>query len=133
MNRKKPLARGSRPLRCTGLPKRGGKPKAVNRKRKAANHKRAYGAKRAWIVENPCIVALPETCGGKIDAHHIKTGGMGYKSGSAFLIPLCATHHRILHAIGRRSFEGMYALDCERAAQHYEDSWQIWQAAAPAE
>ena len=64
---------------------------------------------RKLVSEQPCII-----CGGTPSApHHDRKGqnaGMGMKPHDTTCIPICATHHQELHAIGRMSFCEKYEI-----------------------
>lgn len=108
--------------RATGVRKR-------NAKRAAKNHARAYGAKRDWIVRQPCAV-----CGwmGPSEPAHAKTGGTGRKSDARLLIPMCGTVffpepsegcHQEAHR-GVKTFEKKYGVNLLELAAEYEALWQ---------
>ena len=106
---------------------RGKKKLGRNKKRSAKNAERAYGAKADWIRERSC-----HNCGKGPDASrwivaaHIKNGGMGRKSDSRYLIPLCETANRRgchddQHQHGWAFLYWLQTADeRENAAAHYE-------------
>lgn len=140
MKRRAKLARKSSLRPKVGNARKSGIRK-VNRKRKAANHERAYGAKRDWIVQFPCCACgydgLPS------DPAHVGNGGMSRKAGSESLVPLCKPHrsfvtddmlegcHRESHR-GIRSFEAFHVIHLAGVAKYYEAEWQRHRAAQSA-
>lgn len=110
--RRKPLARG------TTIRKR-------NPKRRQSELMRAYGppARREWIRSLPCEVEPCDT-GARVEQAHTKGGGAGRKADACWIIPLCRTHHRELHSIGKVHFECRYAIDLDSTAENIEAHWQ---------
>lgn len=118
----------SQPIRRT-------RPKKVNRARKAKNHARAYGEKRAWVVTLPCLICGYSPC----DPAHVGTLGGGLKSGSERLVPLCGPrlqlvgrltdyfdgHHRESHR-GIKTFQAKYGIDLKAEAARIEREWQSY-------
>lgn len=110
---------------------------AINRKRKAKNHRRAYGAHAAYIRSRPCCV-----CGviGYTEAAHTTTGGMGRKAHRKHLVPLCGPHnidspafpllgvlyegcHRKLHRVGAATFAELHRrVNLKKVAEQYWDA-----------
>jgi hypothetical protein len=121
IRRNKPLSRGT-------PPKRTGKPKAVNKARKAKNHARAYGAdeRLSWVKAQPCVVCGSVTyTDGEPDNHnhHTKNGGMSRKADAATIVPLCHTDHRLYHD-GRMA---QYDKDFwARKAKETEGAWKLY-------
>lgn len=56
-----------------------------------------------FIASLPCAI-----CGAEdVQAAHIRSGnggGMGYKPGDKFTVPLCVKHHSKQHCVGEKSF-----------------------------
>lgn len=53
-------------------------------------------------------------CGGRMECHHVHEntdGGIGTKPSDEFTVPLCATHHRLLHDHGETAFQAKYGVD----------------------
>lgn len=151
-----PIARRSKPRKTSATggvsplhpkgdrPARRSKPKASNPKRRAKNHARSYGEKRAWVVQQPCAV-----CGwsaGDCDpAHTSGDNGTGFKASSKHLAPLCPPRyanmhlkyfpgfpnlvegcHRESHRIGVKSFEAKHNVSLVALAEKYEQLWQAY-------
>lgn len=70
-------------------PRRSGRPKAVNRPRRASTFARCYGSKArvAWVRGLPC--AACGVLGASQNAHVLGPDGMGRKGGYAGIAPLC--------------------------------------------
>ena len=109
------------------------KPRRVKRKnvkRAKANHERAYGDKASWIRAQPCLV-----CGYDVlpsHAAHVTSGGMGRKSDSTMLVPLCGMTmslnpgcHADLHHAGVKTFEERHKVNLKTEAAKYEAEWQL--------
>lgn len=111
-------------LRRTSWMKRGTKRIGRNRKRSAENFDRAYGgvAKVEWLKSQPCAVSGVR---GDIECAHVKNGGMSRKADAKWLIPLATELHRLLHRIGRASFEARFLVDLERLAEETERKWRL--------
>ena len=78
---------------------------------------------RRWIRGFECTV-VSQTCEGKIEAAHVRTGtdgGMGLKPGDNWVIPLCARHHNLQHAMGEMTFEQRYKIDMRAIAKRLWD------------
>ena len=61
----------------------------------------------AWIKTQSCAISNAN-CIGDIVAHHSSTKGAG---GSDYLtIPLCIHHHRLVHQMGRYSFQSLFSI-----------------------
>lgn len=107
MKRSGPLKRGA-PLRrgCGGLV-RAVSVKKRNKPRAEREWLRAYGSKQRvrWIAAHGCLACA---CVPSENAHAV-TGGIGRKADACFVVPLCATHHRELHAVGVETFERLHA------------------------
>ena len=122
---------GDCPASCGGAVKRSGPLKRstginpVNRKRKAANHKRAYGGQAFlnYIHRLPCWA-----CGyagpSPRQAAHTINGGMGRKGDADTIIALCNVCHSKQHAQGWLAI-GMTAESRTRAAAQ---TWASWEA-----
>jgi len=107
----------SKPLRSTARLSRKTPIKPRNDARRRKNFKRAYGSE--WrvkrIKEMPCLVCAKTPS----DNAHIKTGGMGYKSGKENIVPLCRIHHNELDDdLGStEAFREKYGIYLEDAAR----------------
>lgn len=116
LSRKRPLDR-SGPLR----------PKARTRKER----ERVYGteARQTWLRERGCLA-----CGQRpVELAHVENGGMGRKANADRLVPLCATHHRMQHALGVESFDGVFAVELRGVslkewATRYDESFRAFMA-----
>lgn len=58
-----------------------------------------------WIAEQGCILEGHGQCDGGIQGHHLMkpwhgVRGTGLRANDKNLVPLCAGHHRALHAAG---------------------------------
>lgn len=94
------------------------------KKRSAAETQRIYGGedRRAWIASLPCSVpACPRT---PSENAHTRTGGVGRKADADTVIPLCAVHHRQMHAVGQHTFARLHGLDLTRAAERIANAWR---------
>ena len=125
-------------MRRTPL-KRQGKPRPVNRKRKAREFARAYGstARVEFVKALPCA-----NCGivGYSQNAHTENGGAGRKGPYTSIIPLCGPHgfpgfiYEGCHARWDRH-EIPTTLDREFAAQataeHVEAAWQSSRSPEP--
>lgn len=108
-------------------PKRRTPVKRVNRKRKAAEWKRAYGSKERveWVHRQDCILrSVDSLCQLPSEAAHVGNGGMGRKTDAYRIVPLCTDHHRELHQSGRRTFEWRYGISLADYALRTDARWQ---------
>lgn len=83
---------------------------------------RVYGSpERAEFVKGlPCCA-----CGRwPSDNHHTENGGMSRKAGYLTIVPLCGMCHRLLHNVGKKSFETRYGLSLPTQAKLTEMLWQ---------
>jgi len=67
-----------------------------------------------------CAVAHSGGCGGRTEAHHVREGyvaGMGQKPPAEHLVPLCATHHHLLHNGGAVTFAKAHGVDVLQIAE----------------
>lgn len=96
-----------------------------NPARRKREHARAYGPKAriAFVRSLPCIVPGASHIG-PIENAHIETGGMGRKADASLLVPLCHSHHRLLHSWGVASFQRVFCLDLAAEAEATEAAWQ---------
>lgn len=105
--------------------KRGKKLNPVNRKRKAENHKRAYGGQAFlnYIHRLPCWA-----CGyagpSPRQAAHTINGGLSRKADASSIIALCNVCHSKQHAQGWLAI-GMTDESRKRAAAQ---TWASWEA-----
>src|SRR5690606_3775495 len=83
----------------------------VNPARRRARYARDFGAYAETIRALPCSV-----CGapGPSDPHHVRSRGAG--GDRRDLVPLCRTHHREYHDVGRRTFEARRGVDLAQVA-----------------
>ena len=71
------------------------------------------------IRKMPCIITnnIGENCNiHPVHAHHLTYafgGGMGLKVGDDNVVPLCWTHHQLLHSVGERSFWKTHGFDTD--------------------
>ena len=102
---------------------RGGRIKP--KKRSASEFARIYGsvARVAWVKSLPCLVAS-WGCGGPIENAHAENGGMGRKADAETVVPLCRSHHAVLHAVGVASFQAAHALDLTAEARRIAAAWE---------
>jgi len=57
-----------------------------------------------FIKDQPCLVCCSP---GPSDPHRVRMGtdgGMGLKPSDKYAVPLCHTHHQVLHHYGERVF-----------------------------
>ncbi len=132
----KPAPREPRPKKF--LPRsvkpiaRSGRPRAKNVKRRVSEFRRCYHSKErvAFVKSLPCILAMgfDGLCELPIDNVHIVTGGVGRKADYRFIVPACRKVHRILHTIGRATFERRYSVNLDQLAAKTEAAWQSFSA-----
>lgn len=75
---------------------------------------------RAWLAyvrSLPCLVCRTRR---DVDAAHIGPHGLAQKASDDQTVPLCRTHHRELHEIGRRSFETRYNISFYAALERLQ-------------
>lgn len=118
IRRKTPLARGA-------PPKRGGRPKAVNKKRSAGEFSRIYGSKARvrWVKASPCVCCDAET--GRNHNHHTENGGMGRKADYDTIVSLCPTCHTEHHSgvfKGSKEWWASKAAETERQWREVAES-----------
>ena len=53
-----------------------------------------------FIREQRCIICHSSPC----EPHHVDTGGVGMKCSDYLTVPLCWTHHKEIHRIGKQTF-----------------------------
>lgn len=96
---------------------------------------RIYGGKKRieFVKSLACQVCAIT---GYTENAHIETGGMGRKADSRFIMALCGPHprrlvpgihighHRLLHKLGRETFERRYDLNLSACAAETEKLWQ---------
>jgi hypothetical protein len=105
------------------------KPKRRNEAaRQRAKHERAYGPedRNTWLHSLPCIV----TGRRPVVAAHVVAGGIGFKAGAEWLVPMIDAKHQELHRIGRTSFELKYNVDLRHEAIRVDAAWQAHKAGA---
>lgn len=92
--------------------------------RKAAEWKRVYGSEERveWISRQPSVVSGKTPC----QNAHIKSGGMGRKADSCWIVALTAEEHAEIHNQGIRSFEAKYGIDLTAAAVATEMKWRAY-------
>lgn len=103
--------------------------KPVNPKRRAKSWAKNFGPKRAWIVEQDCVV--PGCWRRPVDPSHVRSRGA--RGTSADLVALCSGlegHHREQHDIGIHTFQAKYGLDLPAIARRLEAEWQLRAPAA---
>ena len=74
-----------------------------------------------WVRGHECAIAgdSGHTCGGRIEAAHVRTGtdgALGVKPSDRFAIPLCSVAHRAQHAIGEAAFERRWRIKMREIA-----------------
>lgn len=96
-----------------------------NKKRHSKNWLRSYGSvERVEFVKGlPCVVGAAICPFFQSENAHIEAGGAGRKSDAAKIVPLCAPHHREIHAVGRVLFEQFNGIDLNKAAAETEAAW----------
>jgi hypothetical protein len=102
-----------------------------NPQRRRANFARAYGgAERVTFVASlGCAVGATfewATCSGNVQNAHTRNGGMGRKANAKYTAPLCAGHHHLLHDWGRDTFERIYGINLDDAAEAVEMAWRAY-------
>lgn len=66
-----------------------------------------------WVRGHVCASGTPN-CEGRIEAAHVRigtNGGMSFKPGDNYAVPLCSFHHRCQHAQGEKTFWGQQHVD----------------------
>lgn len=120
-----PLRRHT-PLRRTSAPARGAPIRKRNAKRRARLFQAQFGSRERveWMHRTPCCA-----CGSRerIHAHHVTSRGAGGTADD--MVPLCATCHDRVHAIGQRRFEAEHGLNLRALARQYADEWNERRAA----
>lgn len=127
--RKSPKAKPSR-LTRSGPPKRTGRPKLRNAKRKAKEFARAYGSKERveWVKSLPSVVCGERPC---VNAH-VRTGGTGRKADAKWIVPMTDVEHQNYHVVGKRFFEQWAGnIDLDALATATEAAWQSHQSENP--
>ena len=114
----------SQPVKRSAIKPSGTRLNPVNQKRKASAFARAYHSKErvAFVKALPCVVCHQTPS----DNAHIENGGMGRKADYTTIVPLCRTHHRRLHILGRATFEASYGVALGLWTTHTELSWFRW-------
>lgn len=85
-------------------------------------------AKRAWVREQPCIVAGPACVyartkdGFQSDAEHVDNKARGH--GDVSLVPMCRRHHQERHTFGPKSFEKAHKISFAQLAGEYQVRWE---------
>lgn len=104
-------------------PKPPQRPRAKNVKRSADTFIRAYHSEErvAFVQSLPCVVA---GCKRPSENAHITGDGMGRKAVYSQIAPICSTHHRQLHEMGRERFEGYHLVDLGALALDTERTWR---------
>lgn len=117
--RKTPLRRSRKPLKRSRI-----KPRARSR----AEKERIYGTpdRIAFLKAQGCLLCDEQP----VQLHHVRTGGMGKKSGAENQVPLCVTHHEGVHRFGRKTMEAAYSVDFARSAQEYDEAFRAFTGAA---
>ena len=73
-----------------------------------------------WIKTLPCIA-----CGYPFsDPHHTETGGKGTKASDYTCVPLCRTHHQMLHSHGKQSFQKEFNIDFKSVCKRLNTVWK---------
>lgn len=105
--------------------------KKVNRKRKDREFSRVYHSEeRVLFVKGlSCVIDSPWCLEGwengeRVENAHIRTGGTGRKAGYTEVVPLCESHHRHLHRVGRATFEKHYHIDLGKLAAETQSRWE---------
>ncbi len=80
-----------------------------------------------WIASLPCTACG----GGPCENHHISTGGMSKRAHYSLIIPLCFTHHREWHTIGRDSFAAKYGINPAVEAERIAKAWYEYDLGQP--
>ncbi len=106
------IRRGKELTRETPL-RPGGRIRAKGRARFAGRSDPAY---RAWIRQQPCLLANVARCRGVVEACHVKSKGAG-GGDQANLYPACSRHHAKQHRMGIRTFQVTYGLDLPAIAR----------------
>jgi hypothetical protein len=102
----KPLARSTKPI-ARNVPVR---QKREGKRRTLANRDEKY---KAFVRLQWCAIRFGYGgCAGRTEAAHTEpTNGMASKGPDSGCAPLCASHHRHLHAIGLKDFNARYGVN----------------------
>ena len=86
--------------------------------------KRSFGSEERvyWISRHPSIVSGKIPC----ENAHVRTGGVGRKADSKWIVPLTFEEHQELHQKGQRTFEAKYGVNLIECAERIEKEWQSW-------
>lgn len=122
---RKPLARGTPPVRKT-------RPKPVNRKRKAREFARTYGSRERarWMANQPCSICGKEPTEDAPTQNAHAPGsdaGMSHKSGYRHVYPLCARCHQGMHDHPLRWWNVWWISEGERIQKAWTDflNWNV--------
>lgn len=118
-------------MKRSPMPRRRTRLKAVNPARRKREFARCYGSAErvAFVRSLPCVVCGAMSFGASQNAH-VETDGMGRKADARRIVPLCAPHHRSLHARGILAFQDRYGVDLYVAAAATDAAWQRHQGGA---
>lgn len=102
-------------------PKRG-KAAIVRRRRTKREFARIYGSKARvkWVQSLPCLLCENTPS----QNAHIETGGTGRKADYDKIVPLCYWAHRLLHTMGRSTFERCEKIDLAYHAAATQRQWE---------
>ncbi len=95
------------------------------RAKQKADWQRAYHSQERveFIQRLPSVVSGKSPC---VNAH-VRTGGMGRKAGSEWIVPLTGAEHIELHQRGMASFEAKYVVNLRTLATQTEERWRQMQ------
>ena len=112
------------PLKRTAQLRRATPVKARNTTRRAREFVRAYGgvSRVLWVQRQPSVVSGKGPC----ENCHVAADGAGRKADARWIVPLTFDEHRLLHAIGKASFEALTGVDLDAAAVATECAWQAY-------
>src|SRR5690606_17013826 len=121
--RRTPLRRKT-PLRSSSELRRETPIRRVNPRRRRKRYARDFGDYAVTVRALSCCVC---DASAPSDPHHVKSRGAG--GDRRDLVPLCRTHHREYHDVGRRTFEARHGVDLAAIAA---DLWKKYGQAAAA-
>ena len=122
MKRSSPLPPSSAPLRSRE-PARGGPIRKRNTKRRMSEFARCFGSRErvAWIKSRACVVTGSRH---EIENVHVRGGGAGRRADYCWIVPMSRPLHRLLHNIGKVSFECRWGIDLDYLAEQTQAAWQ---------
>jgi hypothetical protein len=76
----------------------------------------------AFIRGLPCVLCRDRYV--DVDAHHIKTHGMGTKGDDDMTVPVCRLHHAEIHSFGQSIFEIRHKISFKNLISIYQTAYK---------